>query len=125
MAYAEKASLKKKLSLRTVIVEDHNDALYHIYRAIGSKRIPFKDAIMIHFDSHPDLGIPKLDIANIYDKEYVLSSLSIENWIIPAVYANHFSSVVWIKPPWSNQLDVGVHKFKVGHEKNSKQIKKS
>ena len=51
------------------VVEDHNDALPWIYRAIGSKRIPFCDNKMIHFDSHPDLGIPKdLTADQVFDK---------------------------------------------------------
>ncbi|KFM77772.1 hypothetical protein X975_23656, partial [Stegodyphus mimosarum] len=87
---------KQKTTLSVVIVEDHNDVLYHIYRAIGSKRLPFSDGTMIHFDSHPDLMIPKtLNAEKIYEKEHVLNSLSIENWIMPALYAGHFSTVVW------------------------------
>ena len=38
------------------IVEDHNDALSEIYKEIGSKRLNFNNLILIHFDSHPDLG---------------------------------------------------------------------
>ena len=38
------------------VVEDHNDALAEIYTEIGSKRLAFNDLILIHFDSHPDLG---------------------------------------------------------------------
>lgn len=79
---------------------------------------------MIHFDSHPDMMIPKkLDTTKIYDKDHVLNSLSIENWILPAVYAGHFSTLVWIKPIWATQLDNSTHKFKIGIDKLSKEIK--
>ena len=40
--------------------------------------------------------------------------LSIENWILPAVYAGHFSSIVWIKPPWASQISEGLHQFEIG-----------
>lgn len=51
------------------------------------------------------------------------SSLSIENWILPAVYAGHFSTLIWMKPQWANQLENGCHKFKIGIDKASKEIK--
>ena len=41
-------------------------------------------------------------INHLYSKS--CSSLSIENWILPAVYAGHFSHVVWFKPPWCTQI---------------------
>jgi len=91
------------------VVEDHNDALPWIYRAIGSKRIPFCDNKMIHFDSHPDLGIPKdLTADQVFDKASLFSEISIENWILPAVFAGHISHVVWVMPPWCDQMPPNV-----------------
>ena len=52
-------SNKKNISnknFNVYIVEDHNDALTEIYKEIGSKRLSFDNLILIHFDSHPDLG---------------------------------------------------------------------
>ncbi|XP_063721503.1 UPF0489 protein C5orf22 homolog [Symsagittifera roscoffensis] len=87
------------------IVEDHDDALHIIYREIGAKRIPFANLALIHFDAHPDLMIPEtLQADDIKDKSALFASLGIENWILPAVYAGHFSTIVWIHPPWANQL---------------------
>ncbi|KAG8183446.1 hypothetical protein JTE90_005704 [Oedothorax gibbosus] len=101
-----------------------DQALQHIYRAIGSKKIPFENGLMMHFDSHPDLVVPKhLDAERIYEKQYVINCLSIENWIIPAVYAGHFNSLVWMKPFWATQIDNGLHPFKLGVEKTSKELK--
>ena len=43
--------------------------LQHIYRDIGRKYLPFEGNTILHFDSHPDLGIPeRLDIKHIFDK---------------------------------------------------------
>ena len=54
----EKKYLNKKSQdhFNIYIVEDHNDALAEIYKEIGSKRLSFDNLILIHFDSHPDLG---------------------------------------------------------------------
>ena len=40
---------------------------------------------------------------------------SIENWILPMVYAGHVSDILWIKPPWCDQLpDTSRLQFAVG-----------
>lgn len=83
------------------IVEDHDKALADIYKEIGRKKLNFNNLTLIHFDSHPDLGIPsKLEADSIYDREKLDEFLSIENWILPAVYAGHINKIVWIKPKW-------------------------
>jgi hypothetical protein len=87
------------------IVEDHHIALADIYKDIGRKKLNFSNLTLIHFDSHPDLGIPsKLEADSIYDREKLDEYLSIENWILPAVYAGHISKIVWIKPKWVSKL---------------------
>ena len=42
------------------VVEDHDEALPLIYRAIGSKRVPFEGLAFVHFDAHPDLLCPDI-----------------------------------------------------------------
>ncbi|XP_018027571.1 UPF0489 protein C5orf22 homolog [Hyalella azteca] len=108
------------------IVEDHNDALCHIYAAIAKKRIPFSNNFLIHFDSHPDLLLPEnLVKSQVYDKNVLFDRLSIENWIMPAVFAGHVDTILWIKPPWSNQIPNGVYHFKIGLESSSGHVKVS
>lgn len=103
------------------IVEDHNEALEHIYNAIGAKRLPFTGICFVHFDSHPDLLSPDLSVDHIYDKETLLDAVSIADWILPAVYAGHFECVVWLKPPWACQIQDGRHTLIVGkHRVNNK-----
>lgn len=74
------------------IVEDHNDVLLFIYRCLGAQRIPFANNKIIHFDSHPDMTIPKYMPAEyVRNKEQLFEALSIENWLMPAAYAGIYS----------------------------------
>ena len=45
------------------IVEDHDDALPIIYKAIGSKKLPLVGTILVHFDAHPDLLSPDIPVS--------------------------------------------------------------
>nr|CAH8849152.1 unnamed protein product [Trichobilharzia regenti] len=77
----------------------------YIYRAIGSKTIPFSGLKLLHFDSHPDLGIPDVDCSEILrDPQQLMKKVSIENWITPMIYAGHIDHVIWMHPTWSRQL---------------------
>ncbi|XP_076044171.1 misexpression suppressor of ras 6 isoform X2 [Oratosquilla oratoria] len=119
-------SLNKYSSLPVHIVEDHNNALYHMLRAIGSKHLPFDGNLLVHFDSHPDLLIPDdLKASEVFDVNLMESKLSIENWILVAAYMGHFKKIVWVKPPWSNQIEDGDYKFVIGKEKDKDCIKVS
>ena len=103
------------------IVEDHNEALEHIYRAIGSKKLPYAGTCLLHLDAHPDLLSPDLPADLVYEKETLFETISISDWILPAVYAGHFSSIVWLKPPWSIQMMDGCYQLTVGrHHENEK-----
>ncbi|XP_064097352.1 UPF0489 protein C5orf22 homolog isoform X1 [Macrobrachium nipponense] len=118
--------IKKYPQLPVHIVEDHNDALYHILRAVGSKHLPFNNNLLIHFDSHPDLLIPsELKASEVYDIPVMLPKLSIENWILVAAFAGQISSIVWMKPPWSNQIENGDYSFYIGRKKNTDSIRVS
>ncbi|XP_062843755.1 UPF0489 protein C5orf22 homolog isoform X2 [Trichomycterus rosablanca] len=106
------------------IVEDHHDVVPHIYRAIGSRHIPIKDVKMVHLDSHPDLLIPVSMLAQtVFDKESLFSELSIENWIMPMVYAGHVSYVAWLHPYWAQQIREGEHEMCVGRDTNTGTIR--
>lgn len=97
------------------VVEDHNDVLQFIYRCLGAHRIPFTQNKIIHFDSHPDMTIPKYMPAEfVRDREKLLQSLSIENWLMPVAYAGHIDQMIWIKPEWATQMPDGDHTFWLG-----------
>ncbi|XP_055317045.1 UPF0489 protein C5orf22 [Sitodiplosis mosellana] len=97
------------------VVEDHNDVLQFVYRCLGARRIPFTSNKIIHFDSHPDMTIPKSMPAEfVRDKEKLLDTLSIENWLMPTAYAGHIEQLIWMKPHWATQIADGDYEFSIG-----------
>ncbi|XP_007439882.1 UPF0489 protein C5orf22 homolog [Python bivittatus] len=118
------SSLRTYPKLPVWVVEDHHEVLPFIYRAIGSKHLPVSNISFVHLDSHPDLLIPvNMPADTVFDKETLFSELSIENWIIPAVYAGHFSQVIWLHPAWAQQIEEGTHNFLVGKDTSTTTIR--
>ncbi|XP_003936254.1 UPF0489 protein C5orf22 homolog isoform X1 [Saimiri boliviensis] len=116
--------LRRYPKLPVWVVEDHQEVLPFIYRAIGSKHLPASNISFLHFDSHPDLLIPvNMPADTVFDKETLFGELSIENWIMPAVYAGHFSHVIWFHPIWAQQIREGRHHFLVGKDTSTTTIR--
>lgn len=64
--------------------------------------------------------IPKhMPAAYVFNKEDLLDSISIENWLMPTVFAGHVDRIVWIKPEWSDQIPKGKFNFHVGEFEGS------
>lgn len=97
------------------IVENHNEVLEFIYRCFGARYLPFQGNQLVHFDSHPDMTVPRnMPSAFVNDKDRLLDTLSIENWIMPTAFAGHFTDLVWCKPPWAKQIPAGSTEFLIG-----------
>ncbi|XP_012137831.1 UPF0489 protein C5orf22 homolog isoform X7 [Megachile rotundata] len=106
------------------VVESHDEVLPFIYRCLGSKHLPFEGNVFVHLDSHPDMLIPKTMLADtVWDKDQLFSEISIENWILPAAYAGHLKHLIWVKPPWANQMADGVSTFFIGKHKDNGSIR--
>jgi hypothetical protein len=106
---------KKFSKIPIFIVENHNEVLELILPALANYYLPFENNLMVHFDSHPDLCVARdLPTKAVFDRNLLLQSLSIENWIIPLLYMNSVNEVVWIHEKFCNQIPVGEHEFSVG-----------
>ena len=102
------------------IEEDHHHVLEHILSGIGSKRLPFSGNALLHFDSHPDMLLPrKLQPALCMDKRALLDCVSIENWILPCAFLGVINKIVWVCPPWAGQIPHGLHRFLIGKHRES------
>ncbi|XP_041376011.1 UPF0489 protein C5orf22 homolog [Gigantopelta aegis] len=110
-----KQTYKNTKYIQAFIVEDHNEVVPYIHTYIGSKQLPFEGLTLIHFDSHPDLLIPlNMPADTVFNKHTLYETLSIENWIMPLVYAGHISTIYWLKPPWCEQIGEHTLEFYVG-----------
>lgn len=91
---------------------------------MGSKHLPLEGVTLIHFDSHPDMLIPKeMPAETVFQKDELFETISIENWIMPAVYAGHFKNLIWVKPPWANQIEDQSTQFTIGKLKDQGTIR--
>lgn len=112
-----KAAFKSRnfTKIPVFVVENHNDVLEILLPSLANRYLPFNDNLMIHFDSHPDMCVPRqMPAENIFERQMLLESLSIENWIVPMLYAQHVNELAWVRPPWANQIENGRHEFSVG-----------
>ena len=112
---------KARKRLPVFVVDDHNEVLDALYKGIRRGLLPFAGLSMVHFDAHPDMSAPKALPADLVfnDPEEFLhrlrnSETGIADWILPFVYGGHLNKLIWVKPPWSDQIEVGNYNFFVG-----------
>lgn len=119
-----KPKLKQREKIPIYIVEYHHEVLPHIYANIGSKHLPFEGITFLHFDSHPDMLINKdMPADTVFEKHKLFEEITIENWMLPGCYAGHFNKLIWIKPPWCNQIQDGEQTFHIGKHKESGKLR--
>lgn len=87
------SSLRSFNRIPVFIVDYHNDVLEFIYRCLATRHLPLERNILVHFDSHPDMVVARdIPASASYDKDIMLNELSIENWIMPTLYAGKIPS---------------------------------
>lgn len=110
-----KPKAKKFRKIPIFIVECHNDILELLLPSLANFYLPFQNNLMIHFDSHPDCCVNRqMPAETVFNRNLLLESLSIENWLIPLTYAGHFNEIVWIHPQFATQIADGNYDFCVG-----------
>lgn len=115
----EPKPLRKFKKIPIFVVDYHNDVLEFIFRCFGSRHLALTNNSLVHFDSHPDMVISKNILAScVENKDYLLNELSIENWIMPTLYAGQFDHLVWLKNSWCRQIPLGKHNFRIGEHEN-------
>lgn len=87
-----------------ILFEEHHEAFFVWHYAIQKNWLPKSRNILLHIDEHSDMGIPRFNYAlnslngnlkEIYDFTY--NELTIENFIIPAIYQGLFNQIYWIR----------------------------
>ncbi|XP_065676613.1 UPF0489 protein C5orf22 homolog isoform X1 [Hydra vulgaris] len=116
--------MPKQSAIPVVICEYHHEVLQYIHRSIASKKLSYANLKMVHLDSHPDLGFPKHLLAqDCYNKEVMYNNLEIADWILPLMYCGHLEKLIWLKPPWAEQIPNCTTFFVVGEDKDTKGLR--
>ncbi|MEA5515382.1 UPF0489 family protein [Nodularia sp. UHCC 0506] len=87
-----------------ILFEEHNEAFFAWHYAIQKQWMPKSGNTLLHIDEHSDMGIPRFNypikslngnLQEIYNFTY--NELTIENFIIPAIYQGLFNKLYWIR----------------------------
>ena len=90
--------------VKTVVVEEHNEAFFVWHWAKNQGLIPSRDNYLLHIDEHADMSAPRLrqsikdlngDFIDVVAFTY--RELSISSFIIPAVYQGLINEIYWAK----------------------------
>lgn len=58
-----------------------------------------------------------INASECYQKQLLLESCSIENWIAPMLFMGHIDEVVWVKAEWCDQIASGTYEMMFGDYK--------
>ncbi|MET3034645.1 UPF0489 family protein [Chryseobacterium sp. NRRL B-14859] len=87
------------------VIEEHNEALIVWIKYIKNNQIPPSHNILVHFDDHSDMSIPKFDesLTEIFQKsdddivDFVMRNITIETFIVSACFLKIFDKIDWIQ----------------------------
>ena len=98
--------------IMTYVLEEHNEAFLIWNHAVNKKLISESKNTLLHIDEHFDMAVPrtKESIENIrYDMNglinYTYNELSVNSFIVPALYQGIFNKVIWVKKDFSDDVN--------------------
>jgi hypothetical protein len=99
-----------------VVCESHHHVLRHWLEAAAEGRLPASGVEVVHFDAHPDLGVPErpLDPRWRARPGALVAATDIETFQLAAVWVGLVRRVVWLRPDWARQLPDGERSFRLG-----------
>jgi hypothetical protein len=126
-AASTKPKKKKKKTpppaLRVFVVDNHDDVLQPLCDAMAQKVVPLQGLKVLHYDSHPDMGLPELSadlLDRIYAGDYDVQSLKplvdVATWMLPLVWAGHLQEIIWVCGSWCHQMDPGTYHLLIGRD---------
>jgi hypothetical protein len=101
--------------LHVFVIEEHTEALEVLSLAARRGLLRLGTAQMIHLDSHPDLScFENIQPEHIHDRTELCHRLrnsedGISSFILPSIAMGLLKDIVWVKPPWTDQIPEGVH----------------
>lgn len=116
-------------SMRVFIIEEHTEALEVLSLCVRRKVIHPWKCRMIHFDSHPDLScFDTILPEHIKDRTELCHRLrnsedGISSFILPSLSMGLLKDVVWVRPPWTDQIPLGEHQLTFGWVQKEKEQK--
>lgn len=118
----------RKPEIHCCVVDDHCDVvpfLQHFQRLYFGRGLGKLKALVVHVDAHPDLSVPSSNLSesvhdwndpdNLYDI-LLEEEGGIAEFMIPLIYQDIFSQVVWVRSPWASQLPNGTCTFSVSRK---------
>eukprot|EP00754_Rhynchopus_humris_P004769 Rhum_TRINITY_DN1239_c0_g2::Rhum_TRINITY_DN1239_c0_g2_i1::g.3663::m.3663 len=111
VAAASSDAAGRAAGLPVAVAEEHHEVMPTLAAALPEGG----DGVLVHFDSHPDLSLPRVPprvaarVAQQADGwvQELHRFTDIADWILPLVVAGQLGTVVWVSPPWCNQFDTG------------------
>lgn len=101
--------------LKVFVVEEHTEVLEVLSLAVRRGIMKAGNCQFVHFDSHPDLScFEGIYPEHIRDRAELCHRLrnsedGISSFILPAIAMGLLNNVVWVRPPWTNQIPDGIY----------------
>lgn len=106
--------------MHVFVIEEHTEALEVLSLGVRRGLLPLNSCTMVHLDSHPDLScFDNILPEHINERTELCHRLrnsedGISSFILPALAMGLLKNVVWVKPPWTDQIPPGHHQLTFG-----------